>query len=92
MEINLTVEQEAQLSHFAALEGKAADELAREVFLRGLHGFQVEETLIASRTRRTEGQEAIARMLELRKGNMLPEGVNLKTSSAMAGLDGLCPR
>jgi hypothetical protein len=32
MEINLTLEQEAQLAHIAALEGKSADELAREVF------------------------------------------------------------
>jgi len=75
MEINLTVEQEAQLSHIAALEGKGADELAREVFLRGL---QVEATLIASRPRPTEGQEAAARMLELRQGNMLPEGVTIQ--------------
>jgi len=75
MEIVLTVEQEAQLSQIAALEGKDADELAREVFLRGL---QVEATLIASRPRRDEGQEAADRMLELRQGNMLPEGVTIQ--------------
>jgi len=36
MQINLTAEQEAQLSEIAAHEGKGADELAREVFSRGL--------------------------------------------------------
>jgi predicted transcriptional regulator len=36
MQITLTAEQEAQLSQIAATEGKAADELAREVFSRGL--------------------------------------------------------
>lgn len=75
MEIALTVEEEAQLSHIAALEGKRADELAREVFLRGL---QVEITLIASRPRSNEGQEAAVRMLELRQDNMLPEGVSIQ--------------
>jgi hypothetical protein len=75
MEINLTLEQEAQLAHIAALEGKSADELAREVFLRGL---QVEATLIASRSPNTRGQEAAARMLELRRGTMLPEGVSIQ--------------
>jgi hypothetical protein len=75
MTINLTVEQEAQLSHIAALEGKDADELAREVFLRGL---LAEATLIASRTHPSEGQEAAARMLQLRQGNILPEGVTIQ--------------
>jgi hypothetical protein len=36
MRIELTAEQETQLSQIAAHEGKAADELAREVFSRGL--------------------------------------------------------
>ena len=36
MQITLTVEQETQLSQIAAHEGKAADELAHEVFSRGL--------------------------------------------------------
>ena len=36
MQITLTAEQEVQLSQMAAHEGKAADELAREVFSRGL--------------------------------------------------------
>jgi len=36
MQISLTREQEAQLSQIAAQEGKAEDELAREVFSRGL--------------------------------------------------------
>ena len=36
MQITLTVEQEVQLSQIAAHEGKAADELAHEVFSRGL--------------------------------------------------------
>lgn len=75
MEINLTVEQEAQLSHIAALEGKDADELAREVFLRGL---KAKATLIASRSRNAQGQEAAARMLELRQNNMLPDGVTIQ--------------
>jgi len=75
MEINLTVEQEAQFSHIAALEGKDADELAREVLLRGLNA---EATLIASRSQNTQGQEAAVRLLELRQGNMLPEGVTIQ--------------
>jgi predicted transcriptional regulator len=36
MHINLTAEQEEQLSQIAAHEGKGADELAHEVFSRGL--------------------------------------------------------
>jgi hypothetical protein len=76
MEITLTVEQEAQLFHIAALEGKGADELAREVLLRGLNAEAA--SLIASRPRNSEGQEAAARMLELRKGNMLPDGVTIQ--------------
>jgi hypothetical protein len=75
MEINLTVEQEAQLSHIAALEGKGADELACEVLLRGLNA---EATLIAERVRNNNGVDAVARILELRQGNMLPEGVTIQ--------------
>lgn len=74
-EIFLTTEQEARLSHIAVLEGKDADELAREVFGRGL---QAEATLIASRPRHNKGQKAAARMLELRQGNLLPEGVSIQ--------------
>jgi len=36
MQITLTHEQEAQLSQIAEQQGKGADELAREVFSRGL--------------------------------------------------------
>jgi hypothetical protein len=36
MQINLTPKQEAQLSQIAAHEGKGKDELALEVFSRGL--------------------------------------------------------
>jgi len=36
MQLTLTYEQEAQLSQIAAVEGKHADDLAREVFSRGL--------------------------------------------------------
>ena len=75
MEITLTTEQEAQLSHIAGLEGKDADELAHEVFLRGL---QAEATFIASRLRPNDGQKAAARMLELRHGNLLPEGITIQ--------------
>jgi hypothetical protein len=75
MEINLTVEQQAQLSQIAALEGRDADELAREVFLPGL---QVEAALIASRSPNTEGEKAASGMLELRQGNMLPEGITIQ--------------
>ena len=75
MEISLTVEQEAQLSYFAALEGKGADELAREVFLRGL---QVEAEIIASRSPQSEGQKAAARLLELRGSRKLPDGMTIQ--------------
>lgn len=75
MEINLTVEQEAQLIRIADLEGKEADELAREVFLRG---FKAEAALVASRPRSTDGEEAAARMLELRQSNFLPAGVTIQ--------------
>jgi len=36
MQLTLTRQQEAQLSQIAAVEGKHTDELAREVFSRGL--------------------------------------------------------
>ncbi len=36
MQIDLTAEQEAQLSRIATYEGKATEELAREVFSLGL--------------------------------------------------------
>ena len=75
MEIHLTAEQEAQLSQIAAQEGKGAIELAREVLLRGL---DLEVTRIASRSRNTQGQQAVARILELRQGNMLPAGVTIQ--------------
>ena len=75
MEIDLTAEQEAQLSQIAAHEGKGPYEFAREVLLRGL---DAEVTLIASRARNTQGQEAVARILELRQGNMLPADVTIQ--------------
>jgi hypothetical protein len=75
MQINLTAEQEAQLAQIAAHKGKGADELAREVLLRGL---DVEAKLIASRSRNSQGQEAVARLLELRRGNMLPANVTIQ--------------
>jgi hypothetical protein len=75
MEIHLTAEQEAQLSQIAAQEGKEADELAREVLLRGLN---LEVTCIASPSRETLGQQAVARILKLRQGNMLPAGVTIQ--------------
>jgi hypothetical protein len=76
MEISLTVEQESQLSHIAALEGKGADELAREVLLRGLEAEVA--ALSSSQPRLATGLESAARMLELRKGNLLPEGVTIR--------------
>ena len=75
MEIVLTLEQEAQLCHLADLEDKAADLLAREILLRGL---QVEAGLLASRSRSKEGQETAVRLLQLRRENMLPEGVSVE--------------
>jgi hypothetical protein len=76
MEIALTVEQEAQLHQIAALEGKVAEEMAREVLSRGLK--TREASLTASPSRGSEGTEAAARLLELRKGNLLPEGVTIE--------------
>ncbi len=75
MEIALTIEQKAQLSHIAALEGKDAEELAQEVFLRGL---QAKASFMASQQDTHDGQEAAARILELRQSNMLPEGVSIR--------------
>lgn len=75
MEIDLTIEQEAQLSQIAALEGKDADQVAREVFLRGL---QIEVALMVSRPDRNDGQQTVARLLESRYSNMLPEGVTIE--------------
>lgn len=75
MEIALTIEQEAQLSQIAALEGKDADQVAREVFLRGLKS---KASLITPPADHSRAQEAVARMFELRKGNVLPEGVSIK--------------
>jgi hypothetical protein len=75
MQINLTADQEAQLSRIAAQEGKGADELAREVLLRGL---DLETARIASRSRNMQGQEAVARILELRQGKILPGDVTIQ--------------
>jgi hypothetical protein len=75
MQIDLTAEQEAQLSRLAAQEGKGVDELAREVLLRVLDS---EARLIASRSRNTQGQGAVARILELRQGNILPVNVTIQ--------------
>jgi hypothetical protein len=75
MEIALSIEQQAQLSQIAALEGKDADEVAREVFLRAL---RARASLITSQADRTKAQEAVARMLEFRQGNVLPEGVTIQ--------------
>jgi len=76
MEIALTVEQEAQLLHIAALEGKGAEEMAREVLSRGLK--TREASLAAFLSRGSEGMDAAARLLELRKGNLLPEGLTIE--------------
>jgi len=80
MEIALTIEQEALLMRIAALEGKRADELAVEVLSRGLRAEGA--ALVASPSpdpsRGAEGSEAAARMLELRKENLLPEGVTIQ--------------
>jgi hypothetical protein len=75
MQIDLTAEQEARLSQIAAQNGKGADELAREVLLRGL---DVEATVIASRSRNIQGQEAVARILELRRDNILPANITIQ--------------
>lgn len=75
MEIHLTVEQEAQLSHIAALEGKDTGELAHEVFLRGL---DAEASRVVFKPHTVKGQDAVSRILELRKGNFLPEGVTVE--------------
>ena len=75
MEICLSPDQEARLAALAAGAGRSADELVREALAEW-------EQRQAERHAPTKPQhtpaEAAARILELRKGNMLPKGSTIK--------------
>ncbi|MFZ3238456.1 MAG: hypothetical protein WA417_10900 [Stellaceae bacterium] len=74
MEIHLSPDQEAHLAVLAASTGRRTDELVQEA-LAEWEQRQAERQ--PERPRHTPA-EAAARVLELRKGNILPQGETIK--------------
>jgi predicted transcriptional regulator len=74
MEIHLSPDQEAHLAALAASVGRPVDELVQEA-LAEWEQRQAERQ--AQRPKHTPA-EAAARILELRKGNILPAGETIK--------------
>jgi predicted transcriptional regulator len=74
MEIRLSPDQEARLAGLAATTGRRADELVQEA-LAEWEQRQAERQ--PQRPKHTPA-EAAARILELRRGNNLPEGETIK--------------
>jgi hypothetical protein len=74
MEIHLAPDQEAHLAALAASAGRSMDEIVREaVALWEAH----QASRVRSEPKHTPA-EAAARIIELRKGNILPEGETIK--------------
>jgi hypothetical protein len=74
MEIHLPPDQEAHLAALAASAGRSADEIVQEAVALWEERQALHPTPRAKHT----PAEAAARILELRKGNMLPEGETIK--------------
>jgi predicted transcriptional regulator len=75
MEIRLPPDQEAHLAALAASAGRSADELVGEALAEWEE--RRAEHHAPTRPQHTPA-EAAARILELRKGNMLPKGETIK--------------
>ena len=75
MEIHLPPEQEAHLAALAASAGRSTDDLVQEAV--ALWEEQQAERRAPRRPQHTPA-EAAARILELRKGNILPAGETIK--------------
>jgi hypothetical protein len=74
MEIHLAPDQEAHLAALAASAGRSPDEIVREaVALWEEH----QASRLFAEPKHTPA-EAAARILELRRGNILPEGETIK--------------
>lgn len=72
MEIRLSPDQEARLAALAASAGRSQDEVVREALaLWQAHQVQRQES-------KHSPAEAAARIRELRKGNLLPEGETIR--------------
>jgi hypothetical protein len=70
----------AEVEAMAAAEHRPAHEMVREAVERYIRDRQISATPLAepvARPKRTP-QEAAARLLELRKGNFLPEGMTIR--------------
>jgi len=76
MEIRLAPDQEAHLAALAARAGRSAAELVQEA-LAEWEERQAERPAAPTRPQHSPA-EAAARILELRKGNMLPAGATIK--------------
>jgi len=74
MEIHLSPDQEARLAALAASAGRRADELVREA----LTEWEQRQAQRQPQRPKHSPAEAAARILELRKGNILPEGETIK--------------
>ena len=75
MEIRLAPDQEARLAALAASAGRSAAELVQEALAEWEE--RQAERHAPARPQHTPA-EAAARILELRKGNMLPAGATIK--------------
>jgi len=74
MEIRLSADQEAHLAALAASVGRSTDELVREALAQ----WEARQTQRQAADVKHTPAEAAARILELRKGNILPEGETIK--------------
>jgi predicted transcriptional regulator len=74
MEIRLSPDQEAYLAALAASVGRSTDELVREA----LELWEARQTQRQAADIKHTPAEAAARILELRKGNILPEGETIE--------------
>jgi hypothetical protein len=74
MKIHLAPDQEAHLAALAAGAGRSPDEIVREAVAL----WEEHQALRVSREPKHTPAEAATRILELRRGNILPEGETIK--------------
>jgi hypothetical protein len=75
MEIHLAPDQEAHLAALAASAGRSPDEIVSEAVAL----WEERQASRLTREPKHTPAEAAARILELRKGNILPEGETIKS-------------
>ena len=74
MDIRLPPDQEARVAAFAASAGRSPDDIVQEAVAQWVERQVPRPVPAAEHT----PAEAVARILELRKGNVLPDGETIK--------------